>query len=70
MHTPCSYLLFKHKAIMRAVLHIDHTHNWIGATSDGIVNDPNSVDDPHGVIGSKTSESTSVEELCGKSKVC
>ena len=47
-----TYLLDKHKdaTVMRTGLHIDPKHNWIGASPDGIVNDPSSVDDPHGLL--------------------
>ena len=63
------YLLDKHKdaTVTKTGLHIDQTHNWIGASPDGIVNDPSSVSDPHGLLVVKCPESTSFEELCGKS---
>ena len=64
-----TYLLDKHKeaTVMRTELHIDPTHHWIGASPDGIVNDPSSVDNPHGLLEAKcpaSAESTSFEELC------
>ena len=67
-----TYLLDKHKdaTVMRTGLHIDPKHNWIGTSPDGIVNDPSSVDDPHGLLEIKcpaSAESTSLEELCGTS---
>ena len=67
-----TYLLDKHKnaTVMRTGLHIDPKHNWIGASPDGIVNDPSSVEDPRGLLEIKcpaSAESTSLEELCGTS---
>ena len=49
---------------------IDQIHNWIGASPDGIFNDSSSINDPHGLLKVKcpaSTESTSLEELCGKS---
>ena len=66
------YILDKHKdaTVTKTGFHIDQTHNWIGASPDGIVNDPNSINDPYGLLEVKcpaSAESTSLEELCGKS---
>ena len=49
-HTTC--LLDKHRdtTVARTGLHIDHKHNWIGASLDGIVNYPSSVHDPSGLL--------------------
>ena len=46
------YLLDKHKdaTVTKTGLHIDQTHNWIGASPDSIVNDPSSLNDPHGLL--------------------
>ena len=46
------YLLDKHKdaTVTKTGLHTDQTHNWIGASPDGIVNDPSSINDPRGLL--------------------
>ena len=67
------YLLDNHHkdaTVMRTGFHIDRTYNWIGASPDGLVYDPSSVNDPHGLLEIKcpaSAESTSLEALCSKS---
>ena len=65
------YLLDKHQdaTVTKTRLHIDQTYNWIGTSPDSIVNDPSSINDPHGLLEVKcpaSAESTSLEELYGK----
>ena len=64
------YLIDEHHKdaiVIRTGFHIDRSHNWIGASPDGLVYDPSSKNDPHGLLEIKcpaSAESTSFEDLC------
>ena len=59
----------KDATVTRTGFHIDRSHNWIGASPDGLVYDPSSKNDPHGLLEIKcpaSAESTSFEDLCSQ----
>ena len=66
------YLIDEHHkdaTVTRTGFHIDRSHNWIGASPDGLVYDPSSINDPYGLLEIKcpaSAESTSFEDLCSK----